>query len=129
MAVETYDKFVTLAKRLITQYGRVATFDMLSAGPIDIGKPWRGPGDPMVTATVDTRAVFVSTSTNVLGKSWVQADLLARVSDVCLVAPVPGYDLRNTNRITSQGVSYIVEWAQELNPGIQPVLFYFGVKR
>lgn len=124
-----YDELLPVVRELIEEFGRVVTFERLSATPADVNKPWRGPAAPTVAATASLRAAFVPPTGAEFGKDWISSDLLSRCEQVCLVAPDDTFDLNNCTSVNDGGQRWNVAWTWVLRPGDINMLFAIGVKR
>lgn len=125
-----HTEFVVLAQELILEEGRLVTFQKLGAGPADANKPWKGAGAPTVVSQVaSVPAVFVPATGSDLGRMVTDEELLKRVEQVALVAPVQeGFD--SFHRILdTDSQLWKIEWMQVLKPASQTILYVVGVKR
>lgn len=125
-----YDAFVALANRLIPKKGRLIMLRQLSAAATDPTKPWKGTGAPTAARSVpDVPAVFLPASGSGLGKDIVSEELLKKVSQVALIAPVQeGLEVMH-EIVDTDGTIWKVDWAQVLKPALQTVLYVFGLTR
>jgi hypothetical protein len=124
-----YAALVTAVQTLIAFTGRSTTFQRLSATPADPLKPWLGAGTPTVAATATAFATFVPPAGADLGKELINEEMLARCEQVCLVAPISGFDINTCNAIVEASARWAVQWVYELKPGDTSLLFAIGVKR
>ncbi len=124
-----HGKFAALATRLITKNGRLITMQRLSSTAADPNKPWNGPGAPTVASAVpNVPAVFVPPGGG-LGRDIVTEDLLQRVEQVALIAPLQE-GLETMHRIIdTDGQAWKIDWVQVLKPADKTVLYVVGVTR
>lgn len=116
-------KFVALANKLIKKNGRTATIKKLKPS-----QGWKEPVEDFdVTLDRNLPMCFVPASSGGLGNDLVTEDLLARVSQVALVAPTD-IDLKLHNVVIDGGVSWKIEWVQTLRPANEILLYVIGVK-
>lgn len=125
-----YDEMLNDVVELILDTGRKVQLLNYTSGA-DPVRPWKGDAaGPVVKETFDTTGTFVPAWGNEFGGSWVSEDLLAQVSDCCLIAGTPdGRDLREFTHINDNGQVLKVEWGQVLHPGPLTLLYIFGLKR
>lgn len=134
MAID-YEQLANTAKTLVDANGRAITAIRFNQTPTDSNKPWNGPTDPDGTpsATASVYGCFVPPSGGAsLGIDMVDADLLKRVSQICLVAPgtvSPPFDLKTADEIVDSGVHWKVEFVRELKPNTVVLLYIIGVSR
>ena len=128
MSMFNYADFAKLANDMISGSGRVVKFRILSSTAADPSKPWLGPGKPTVKDEWSAYATFVPASGD-FGHNLASDELLAKVQQVCLVAP-NGKPVENTDLlIDSDGSKWGVVWANKLQPAGVPVLYALGVKK
>jgi len=122
--VNTYADELAAAREGILDAGReVSTIALRSNATVD--QPWKtGKSEQTITTQA---AVFVPAAGTGLGTDWIRDDLLARVSEVCLLAWYA--DLDDVTTLVDGGKKYAVEWVQALKPGGQTLLYAMGVKR
>lgn len=123
-----YAKIVLLVQRLITKNGRECTLRKLTAEAADPDKPWKGAGVPDVESSVVVRGVFVPASGEALGHEFISKELLARASEVLLVAP-NGTALETYNMLYDNLLQWKIDWCYVLKPADLPLLYAYGVKR
>lgn len=123
-----HTEFVELAQELIAEEGRLISLLALGAPAADPTKPWNGAGAPAPVLLGTVHAVFLPASGPGMGSIVTDKDLLKKVREVALVAPLTGVDL-STATLLRDGVDYRVEWVQVLKPADQVCLYVFGVTR
>lgn len=123
-----YAELIAVAKELIADTGREVTFERLTAVPQDINKPWKGAAAPAVLTSATLPATFVPAAGSGFGRELVAEELLARTSQICLVAPAE-FDLATANRVLDGGVAWGVLWVHALRPGADVALWAIGVKQ
>lgn len=130
-----YAKLALTAKRLIDASGRDIKLFKLDATAANALKPWRGPGVQTPTDEVDTRAVFAIGNTSIPTKSrglafdWVDQDLLKVTRHVCIVAAEGLPDLTDYKIIQDGSLkNWNILWGQCLQPGVERLLYVFGIK-
>lgn len=125
-----HSKFAATATRLISKHGRFITMQTLSATAADPTKPWKGAGTPTVASQVaNVPAVFVPSYGSDLGRTVVSEELLKRVEQIALVAPLQeGLETMHLI-IDTDGQVWKIDWAQVLKPADKTVLYVIGVTR
>lgn len=115
------DKYIALATKLIHKNGRATKIRKLltSTG-------WKDANDFDLAADRDVIGCFIPASGGI-GADLVTEDLIARVSQVVLVAPVD-IDLRLHNVVIDGSYSWKIEWVQVLQPAEKPLLYVIGLK-
>lgn len=124
-----YDASIAVALRLITQKGRLVTLQKMSNASTDPDKPWNGSGLPSVESQVNNvPACFVPHMGSNLGFINIDTELLKRSEQVALVAPTQeGLEVNNV--VLDNSITWKINWVQVLKPGLQTVLYVFGVSR
>lgn len=125
-----HTEFVELALELISEEGRLITLQKLGTGAADPAKPWNGSSTPTVASSVsNVPAIFVPVIGKDLGVIVKDQELLKKVQQVAIAAPVAeGLEL-TTDRILDGSETWRVEWAQVLKPADKTIMYLFGVKR
>ena len=124
-----YDASIAVAIRLITKKGRAVILQKMSNASSDPAKPWRGQGLPVVESSVpNVPACFVPHQGSDMGFISVDVELLKKSEQVALIAPI-AEGLEVNDRISDNGITWKVDWVQVLKPGLQTVLYVFGVSR
>lgn len=124
-----YVKLAATVVRLIAKNGRTVTLHKLSGAANDPAKPWKGPGTPTLQgAGVEVKGVFVPATGDALGREFISEELLARASEVLLVAP-NATDLEPFNVLLDNLIRWRVEWCYTLKPADTVMLYAFGVCR
>lgn len=124
-----HTKFVLLAQRLIAKQGRAITLRKMSAAAEDPDKPWNGPGEPTVALQVDTGGVFLPAGGTDFSSLSISKEMLARVTQVALVAPNDAYLGEMDVLLDTDNKTYKIEWVSILKPADQICLYAFGVAR
>ncbi len=130
-----YTTMAATAKRLIDASGRSVTLNRFNQTPPDTDVPWEGPADP--SATPDATAVVIGTFVPMttgkdLGLETLDADLMKRTAEVCLVGPGtidPPFDLATANELVDGTVHKKVTFVRTLKPASITLLYFIGVAR
>lgn len=115
------DKYIALATKLIQKNGRAAKLRKLQTAT-----GWKDANEFDTASDRDVIGCFIPASGGI-GADLVTEDLIARVSQVVLVAPVD-IDLRSHNVVIDGSYSWKVEWVQVLQPAEKPLLYVIGLK-
>ena len=115
------DKYIALATKLIRKNGRAAKIRKLQTST-----GWKHANNFDTAADRDVIGCFIPASGGI-GADLVTEDLIARVSQVVLVAPVD-IDLRLHNVVIDGSYSWKIEWVQVLQPAEKPLLYVIGLK-
>jgi hypothetical protein len=126
-----FNKAAANAQRLIRKNGRPIQLYKLSSTPVDVNKPWRGPGAPTDTDVVLEFGVFaigntaIPTESRGLAFDWVDNELLRVTRHVCLV-PALGLpvleDYKTIVDLNNGNTRWNIIWGQCLQPADQRIL-------
>jgi len=123
-----WSSFVALAKRLIDKNGRSVNIELLSKGPADANKPWRGNATPATSISTVVKACFVPATTEMFGRTIANDDMLAKTDQIALVAQSTS-NLENYTSINDGNSRYKIEWVWTLKPGSVIIMYAFGICR
>jgi hypothetical protein len=121
-----HTEYVELAHELINEEGRTITLQKLSGAVANVDKPWQGPATPVVEVQTDVKAVFLPASGNDFSSLAATKEMLAKVSQVALIAP-NALDLSKMTLLLDGGIKYKIEWVSTLKPADQVCLYAMGV--
>lgn len=126
-----YDKFIDLAKSLLTKKGRKITLQQLGTTANDPSRPWNGSAYQDIAMQYnDVPAAFVPVIGKDLGVIVTDYDLLKRSKQVAIVAAiVEGIENKVDRIVDTDGSTWKVVWGQCLRPGTQTIFYVFGVAR
>lgn len=127
-----HTEFLELARELLSEEGRQVTFAKLDATATDPTKPWKGPGAPTLTGSIQAYAVFLPrlVSGGGFGKTIFTDELFKSSEQLLLVAPpVSGENLNGYSIVVDDGVRWTINVTEELKPANLTVLFAMGVSR
>ena len=128
-----YSAQIATAKRLIRLMGRQVTLELLSAGPADAAKPWRGPAaEDLVASSVQVYAAAVPPSgAAALGLSAKSNDMVKDLEQILIAEP--GEDdpenLETYHRVLEGDVVWRILFVEKLRPAEQTILYFVGIGR
>ena len=127
-----YSDFVTVAKDMITEFGRTVTFVKLDTTPVDANEPWNGATDPEATPddTEDVVAIWVDPiNTTGLGlRRFIDPGLVNRLAGI-FISPQGTVDLEDFDQIIDGTQRYRIEFVDKLRPANDTILYFVGVSK
>jgi len=131
MAGIDYVEMAAVAQELIDDNGRDVTLIRFKQAPADANKPWEGPDNPRTTpdATTTVKGCFVPLAGSGLGKDTLDADILKRTNEVCLIGPGAGFDLATADELIDNSIYKKITFVKTLKPAATVLLYYVGIER
>lgn len=118
-----YTKVADASTRLITRFGRDATFRYYST-TTESGQEWLGNNSRTEAASTVLKVLESDPNSDKLVKELVESGGFVSAKSVLLcVVPSDGYDIVKTTEIVDNGKTYGVVAIMPLSPGDTPLLY------
>lgn len=123
-----YFEMAQIATQQIKDFGKVVTLWKLEIEPADPNRPWEGATVQSRKEPLEVFAVFVGKNKSAFGRMLIRDELLNRVDQVALIAPVQE-GLTDYNLLADAGTYWTIDFIETLKPADITLLHTVGLKK